>query len=232
MQTRSLARWDDRKRGEQRLDAFRYGGLLFSGYAQRTGTDHILQHKRARLYLAASLGSERANDEKALFKELARISGESSIGLQRTCELPKTPTFLPYLLKFDDETPQGLLERALKLRRTGAIEEYWAWRRAVLDEIDKGRTSEKWKKEISQIAAAIRKELKADKECNVTVSLSVSSVGPEAGIEKEINLAETLGWLLRNLPGHRYRKLLMRMIIAQREYTRIDKHLNKLWRGR
>jgi len=226
--------WRDETRGsenEQRLDAFRYGGLLFSGYSQLTGADHILQHKRARLYLAASLGSNRANDEEALFQELARISGESGNGLQPLCELPQTPTFLPYLLKFDDESPEELLNRALALRNKSFVKEYRGWRQAIASDLDKGRVSVKWEKEINQIAAAIRKELKADKQCNVTLSLSYSGIVPEAQIEKELNLAETLGWFLRQLPGRRYRKLLMRMVIAQREYTRVDKHLNKLWRA-
>jgi len=44
--------WRSEKTGDNQqrvLDAFRYGGILFSGYAQRTGTEHILQPKRARL---------------------------------------------------------------------------------------------------------------------------------------------------------------------------------------
>src|SRR5690242_15192435 len=102
---------------ERVLDAFRYGGILFSGYAQRTGSDHILQPKRARLYLATSLGTDRADDEKALFAELTRIASETPEGVQRTGDLPATPTFLPYLLKHDDKTPRELLKRALKLRK-------------------------------------------------------------------------------------------------------------------
>jgi hypothetical protein len=70
------------------FDAFRFGGILFSGYAQRTGADHILQPKRARLYLAASLGVGRADDEKALFAELTRLSNEVPTGVQRTGDLP------------------------------------------------------------------------------------------------------------------------------------------------
>src|SRR5947199_3438000 len=85
--------WRDGAEGtedERRLDSFRYGGLLFSGYSQRTGADHLLQPKRARLYLASALCSERANDEKALFRELARIARETPAGLERSCELPDT----------------------------------------------------------------------------------------------------------------------------------------------
>ena len=65
----------------------------------------------------------------------------------------------------------------------------------------------------------------------LTMSLTVSGIVPEVGIEKEINVAEKIGWLFRQLRGHRYRKPLMRMIIAQREYVRIDNHVKQLWRA-
>ena len=223
------------------LEAFQFGGILFSGYAQRTGADHILQPKRARLYLAASLGSQRADDEKALFAELTKLSNEESSGVQRTGDLPAMPTFLPYLLKFDDNTPQDLLKRALKLRGTGVVKEYRDWRKEVVDDIEKGRVPTKLRKEIARIAAAIARELKVENDNETKISakvgakvaavgpLPVPEVGGEVGLEKQWNLSETLGWFLRNLPGHRYRKLLMRLVIAQREYIHIDKHLYKIW---
>src|SRR6266545_4413664 len=122
--------------GDQRvLDAFRYGGILFSGYAQRTGSDHILQPKRARLYLATSLGTDRADDEKVLFSELTRIASETPEGIQRTGDLPATPTFLPHLLKHDDRTPDALLKRALRLRKSSIVGEYRHWRKDVLNDI-------------------------------------------------------------------------------------------------
>ena len=227
--------------GKRVLDAFQFGGILFSGYAQRTGADHILQPKRARLYLAASLGSQRADDEKALFAELTKLSNEESSGVQRTGDLPAMPTFLPYLLNFDDKTPQDLLKRALKLRKTGVVKEYRDWRKEVVDDIEKGRVPTKLRKEIARIAAAIARELKVENgdetKISAKVGAKVAAVGPlpvpevggEVGLEKQWNLSETLGWFLRNLPGHRYRKLLMRLVIAQREYIHIDKHLYKVW---
>jgi hypothetical protein len=223
------------------LDAFRYGGLLFSGYAQRTGSDHLLQPKRARLYLATALGADSADDEKALFAQLTTIANETPEGVQRTGDLPATPTFLPYLLKRDDNTPREFLQRALKLRRSNMVNEYRAWRKKALDDIEKGRPNKKeWQKEIAKIAAAINRELRVNADNGPTVNARVGAklvplspipIVPDVGIalEQKINLGATLGWLLPNLPGHRYRKLLMRLIVAQREYTHIDRHLKILW---
>jgi hypothetical protein len=212
-------------------------GRLNAYYAQRTGSDHILQPKRARLYIAASIGANRADDEKALFSELSRIAGETTEGAQRTIDLPATPTFLPYLLKHDDKTPRELLKRALKLRRSSIVGEYRHWRKAIMDDIDKGRMLTKRRKEIAELAAALARELRVETDSGTKVSAKIGvkvaavvpEFGAEIGIEKEWNLGIALGWLLRNIPGHQYRKLLMRLIIAQREYSHIDRHLRKLW---
>ena len=231
--------WRGEKAGdtqERVLDTFRYGGLLFTGYAQRTGSDHLLQPKRARLYLATSLGADRLDDEKALFAELMKLANEAPEGVQRTGDLPAAPTFLPYLLRFDDGTPLKLLRRALRLRKSGVIGEYRGWRQNVIEEIDRGRALTKSRKEISRIAGAIARELKVEDssiKVNAKVGAKVSAIGPEVGaelgVEKEVNLAATLGWILRNVPGYRYRKLLMRMVIAQREYWHVDRHLKSVW---
>jgi hypothetical protein len=232
--------WRHEKTGDSRrrvLDAFRYGGILFSGYAQRTGADHILQPKRARLYLAMSLGAERAGDEKALFAELDKLSNEAPEGVQRTGDLPAAPTFLPYLLKCDDKTPRELLKRALKLRGAGMVKDYREWRKEVFEEIDKGRAPTRHRKQIAQIAAAIARELKVEGDSGIKVSAKIGAkvsaigpeIGPELGFEKELKPYVLREWFLRNIPGRRYRKLLMRLVIAKREYWHIDRHLQRVW---
>jgi hypothetical protein len=224
------------------LDAFRYGGILFSGYAQRTGSDHVLQPKRARLYLALSLGGHQANDEKVLLAELTKIANEAPEGVQRLGDLPAAPTFLPYLLTFNDKTPLELLNRALSLKKSAAVLEYRRWRQDVMESIDKGRVPNELQKEIARIAAAIRRELRVDNsstKVSAKMTAKIALVGPlpvpeagaEVGVEKELNLAEGLGWFLRNIPGHRYRKLLMRMVMAQREYWHIENQLRTIWRA-
>jgi hypothetical protein len=106
-----------------------------------------------------------------------------------------------------------------------------------MDDIDKGRMLTKRRKEIAELAAALARELRVETDSGTKVSakigIKVAAVvpefGAEIGIEKEWNFGVALGWLLRNIPGHQYRKLLMRLIIAQREYSHIDRHLRKLW---
>lgn len=171
------------------LDAFRYGGILFSGYAQRTGSDHMLQPKRARLNLASSMGANRADDEKALFSEFTRIASKTPEGAQRTGDLPATPTFLPYLLKHDDKTPRELLKRALHLRKSNMVDEYRHWRKGVMADIDRGRVLTKWRKEISGLAEKIAREVGTEGGTKVSAKIGakVTAIGPEVGVEKEWN---------------------------------------------
>jgi hypothetical protein len=106
-----------------------------------------------------------------------------------------------------------------------------------LDDIDKGRTLTKRRKEVAQLAAALARELRVETEGATKVSAKIGAkvaaigpeVGAELGMEKEWDIGATLGWVLRNIPGRRYRKLLMRLIIAQREYDHIDRHLKSLY---
>jgi hypothetical protein len=236
--------WRNEKTGtskERVLDAFRYGGLLFSGYAQRTGADHIVQPKRSRLYLAASLGAKRANDEQALFAELTRLANSAPEGIQPTADLPSAPTFLPYLLNADDKTPRALLTRALKLRKSGAVADYRSWRRKVNQNLKRGKVPNRLQRELRQITADVIHEIGAEVGSATKVSAKmtgkISFVGPvpvpeiggEIGAEKELNPGFGLGWVLRNLPGYRYRKLLLLLVMAQREYWHLDSYLKGMW---
>jgi hypothetical protein len=237
--------WRDEKTGaggERVLDAFRYGGLLFSGYAQRTGADHVVQPKRSTLYLATSFGAQRANDEKALFAELTRLANSAPEGIQPTADLPPVPTFLPYLLNAGDETPRALLARALKLRKSGAVADYGSWwRREVDQNLKRGKVPNRLQKELHQITAEVIREIGTEASYATKVSAKVAGkvslvglvpvpeIGGEVGAEKELNPGFGLGWVLRNLPGHRYRKLLLRLVMAQREYWHLDTYLKNMW---
>lgn len=216
------------------LDAFQYGGLLFSAYARRIGADHILQPRRARLYLAASLCS-RSNSEEELFAELTKRLNQGHGEQQELLDMPETPTFLPMLLKHDDSSPRELIERALKLRNSSTVKDYRKWKAAAMEEIEKGRLSVGLQREVAAIAAAAMRELKVDPDDSGAVKVKISGKilpVPELGVEAEVetaNAASSLSWLLGYLPGRRYRKLLLRMVVAANEYRHIDRHLQQLW---
>jgi hypothetical protein len=209
--------------------------LLFGGYAKRVGGQHLIQPKRARLYAAAAL-RDQLDDEELMFRRLERLPGEAPDDVEDAHAFPELPSFLPYLLLSDPDGPAQLFDRALKLRSSPAVAEYRKWHAELAKSISLGRRARKEAAEVSQIWEAVEKELQPRGErIRFTWSVEALFLGipvPKARIEGEVEPRRFYAWTLRNLPGHRYQKLMMRMKAAHEEYARVDVHLRRLWRGR
>ena len=77
---------------EQRLAAYILGGLIFGAYAQLAGTDHLMQPKRSRLFLALTLKQNTARGaEDYLFTKLGELSGRPTADIPYTPHLFSTP---------------------------------------------------------------------------------------------------------------------------------------------
>jgi hypothetical protein len=221
---------------EEALNAFLFGGLLFNEYAQQTGGKYLIQPRRSRLELAVALPAEfvearafKQEMEESLFASLKKIVEEPIDGIQRTIEMPSTPTFLPYLLTFDDPTPRDLLRRALKLRKDSLVDEYRHWWRETDRELDQGRIGVDRDKEIQRIAAAIRRRIDPADDATIKLKAEWKNLVVAVDVEAEVYYQRIWGWINRQLPGRRYRKLLMRLIIAEHEYVAIEHHIRRLW---
>jgi hypothetical protein len=88
---------------------------------------------------------------------------------------------------------------------------------------------------VSQIWEDVEKELQPRGE-NIRFAWSVETLFLgipvlKAKIEGGAEPRRLYAWTLRNLPGHRYQKLMMRMKAAHEEYARVDVHLRRLWTG-
>jgi hypothetical protein len=91
----------------------------------------VIQPKRSRLFLAASLNKPSNYEfEEELFSEL-KLRASSSV-----TELSWRPTFFPYLLT-KAENPKSLLSHAFKLRNSGEVNDYRKWLRAAKTQWDK-----------------------------------------------------------------------------------------------
>jgi hypothetical protein len=213
---------------------FLYGGLLFSAYAQTTGAAHLLQPKRSRLYLAASLDAPSASYdyERELFDELTRIARQTE-GLQEgLIKVDAFPSFLPFLLSRAPASPDQLLRSALSLRGSGAVSDYRSWRRQLIDDWrDEGKIDRANEKKIREITRAVRRELGLPEEMSLDVGLSVGLTGVGIKADRALPVGRLWGWVLRQLPGRRYTKLLTRMHLAAREYRHLDRHLLTLWKN-
>src|SRR5260370_23668661 len=165
------------------LSAFILNGLLFSAYAQQTGSEHVIQPKRSRLLLSIALAADEQAQtqgalESALFARLKDIANEAPDGILRTVEMPGTPTFLPYLLTFGDETPEQLLQRALKLRHETIVQEYRDWWQRTVLEWNQGKRNIERSREVEKLADAIQRRTKL-KEDSIQLPLSLTNVQAE-----------------------------------------------------
>jgi hypothetical protein len=231
--TPHLPGWEDAAESDRVLASFLYGGLLFGGYAKRIGGQHLIQPKRARLYAAAALRDPL--DDEELFRRLERLPGEAPDDVEDAQAFPELPSFLPYLLLSDPDRPAQLLERALQLRSSPAVAEYREWHDELSDSISLGRRAREKAAEVSQIWEDVEKELQPRGE-NIRFAWSVETLFLgipvlKAKIEGGAGPRRLYAWTLRNLPGHRYQKLMMRMKAAHEEYARVDVHLRRLWTG-
>jgi hypothetical protein len=218
--------------GDALVNSFLYVGLLFAGYAQELQGIHVVPPTLSKLQLAAALGGVDGAplDERLLWRDF--LAGWNAVpeGQERTLQLDR-PSFLPYLLTFDDPSPAHLVDRALHLRDDAAVQEYRAWLREVCEELDKGRLSLEKRKDTQRVAGAFARQLAHRRdELSANVGVQVSVIGiPTASVETEIDFARLRDWLLASRPGKRYQKLLLKLAVAQESYIAIDRHLELLW---
>jgi hypothetical protein len=232
--TPTLHGWEEADPEDSVLAAFLYGGLLFGGYAKRIGGQHLIQPRRARLYAAAAL-RDIVEDDETLFSRLERLPGEAPDDVDSADTFPPLPSFLPYLLLADPSGPDELLRRALKLRDSPPVVEYRAWRNELAESLALGRRARKKQAEVEQIWTDVERELQPRGEkLKFKWSFEALFLGipvPRAKVEGEADAGRLYAWTLRNLPGHRYQKLLMRMKAAHDEYVRVNAHLRRLWQA-
>jgi hypothetical protein len=215
---------------ERQLGGYILAGLIFGGYAQLAGADHLMQPKRSRLFLATPLRAYGPrSEEDHLFDTLNQLPA------LKTAEIPFTPTFFPMLLH-QSSNPRQLLAVALQLRNTSEVREYREWLQNVLDDFgSNGRISVKVTQEVNAILQAVRRRSEAFKFPNIEFKTTVSGLVGTAEAELSVDLAELAasawGWFVEQLPGRRYRKLLSRAIVLENEYVDLRRRAETVWRS-
>lgn len=220
---------------EKNLARYFLGGLIFGAYAQILGGEHVVQPKRSRLFLAASFNKPADQKfEEELFGEL-KSRGRSSV-----TELPWRPTFFPYLLSVS-EAPEALLTCAMKLRQSNEVREYRDWMQAAVTNWERDGHLGRVKKEMRMIIAAIDQRLTGNLpvpkvEIKVDVADVVALGAGLPNIPGQVDFAPTLsalwGWFFENLPGRRYRKLLIRAMASDYAYVQIENRIKSVWEAR
>lgn len=216
---------------ERNLARFFVGGLIFGGYAQQLESEHVLQPKRSRLFLAAALRAKSTDYklEKKLFGELKAKANT------RCGDLPWFPTFFPYLLS-KAKTPNDLLREAVALRHTSGVAEYRSWLKEVIDDWTLyGKINDAKVKDVHAIAQDIDRRIGAVSwapkiDLKVTMANVVAMKLP-GSIDFTPTAKALWGWFLPSLPGKRYRKLLSRAIVEDQRYDDLVRCVKTVWRA-
>jgi hypothetical protein len=239
---------------------FLMGGLIFGSYAAAIRGDHLLQTKRARLFMELTIAPEARpqwgwKKEGELFAELDKMALQDPdvIGLR---DRPLPPTVLTLLIE-GSKNSRDLLDRAMTMRQEDEWKDYRRWYarlrkawadghhdasaeddvRRVTEEIGKRLARQLNKGEpvpLTQKEIAIRgdpEEIKIKGKAGVNVGLVKAEV--EIDNLQRIRLPEPLRkWYVDTFVMRDHRKLLMRMALAQQGYEKLSFGLRNLWEGR
>jgi hypothetical protein len=212
------------------------GCLIFSGFAQKLGGDHVFPPDWSRLYAATALPEtedEAKLTEEALFRRLAKVGNTNQLGIGRTVQFDQ-PTFLPYLLERDDTaTPEALFRRAIDLREDDDVQQYIQFRQTVRQEAEERGRAETFLREIDELVRVAERVMnKTPRRWPVKMGVSVSlpeGVSGSAEPGKELELFRPYDWSMRQLPTNRYRKLLLRLVISQQRTSQLKNLVKKRW---
>lgn len=212
---------------DRRLGRFLLGGLIFGEYADHMKSEHWLQPKRARLFVQA-LTSGRApdrQDEEQLFAWLAQKYQLPALSCWQ-------PTFLHYILE-QAKSLRDIPRIVDKLRRSGPVVDYRAWRAEVLNEWrTKGGVNEKSLKTIERLKHALTTTgggLAAAGDAAVAWVETAAKQSPESAAKAVQKSIPLLSWMLDALPGRRHVKLLANSLHARDRYPHIERSVMHLW---
>jgi hypothetical protein len=191
--------------GDKLLATFLLGGLIFGGYAQISGSDHVLQPTRSKLLLELTEADDASvwvtGQEVKLFSRLNAIVDVDPRLSSRDLRLP--PSILPFLLRQQPRSPQELLMTAIGLREQDKdFGAYRDWYRGLREAWKMGAHNEQCEKAIVDVTKelAIRYPLGEDphyapaiwsREIGLKAKVGAEA-GFEVGIEQEIGDGEKL----------------------------------------
>jgi hypothetical protein len=227
---------------------FLMGGLIFGSYAAAIRGDHLLQSKRARLFMELTIKPDQRTQwgwekESELFAELDKIALRDPHIATRDRPLP--PTVLTLLVE-NAKSPRDLLDQALRLREEDEWKQYRAWYARLRKAWDDGSHDPEAELDVLRATEEIGKRLAQrrnepvplrEKEVAFKFKLGVDLGGvkaeAEAGNLEQMRLPDYLrNWFVDTFRMRSHRKLLMRMSLEQQRYANLTLGLRNVWEGR
>jgi hypothetical protein len=215
------------------LPRFLYGGLVFTAFAQMSGAAHLLQPKRNELFQSLALAVP-PDQERELFEELNRRIKAAPEFQEIPAELVSWPPCLPYLLSRNPTSPTELLQEAFELRKTKEAADYRGLRHKIFRNwTDKGLIDPTHEKDMKRFVLEFHKALKVAQkvpvEAGAEFKIEATGVGITPTVKLDAPIGAIWGWILANIPGRRYLKLLLRLSRAAYSYPHFDRHLLTIW---
>ncbi len=215
---------------DRQMGRFLVGGMIFGHYADLMKSEHWLQPNRARLFVRATTGGAAPNteDEKQLFEWLARQYGLPALSTWQ-------PTFFHHILE-SAKTLGQIPGAIMKLRNSGAVGDYRAWRAQALHEWrTAGGLSEDTARTIERLKTALSRQapgLAAAGDAGVALVESAVKPGLANVAKAAVKTAPLLGWALdRYMPGRRHVKLLADSLHTRDRYPHVERAVRSLWAG-
>jgi hypothetical protein len=221
---------------------FLLGGLIFGAYAAASQTDHVMQSKRSRLFVALSAPlnenvSWRYEKEQQLFERLHQACLTSQH--VHVKEYATAPSVLPYLMSSAPRptNPRELLDKALEFRMQSGGKKYREWFSNLREQWSMGINDPQAQVDVENV----RKELLQQYSMAPSQSLIVrydigfdlkpAGIGPGVVVKDlPLELPEWLRrWFVENVRLTRHGKVLLRLSIAQRNYENLVMGLRSLW---
>lgn len=222
-----------------RVAQFLLGGLIFGAYAAKSGTDHLIQSNRSRLFVALSAPTNerqqwRAEHEQKLFASLraACLTGEHV----RVEDYPLAPSVVPYLLsKTKPANPRELFEKAIEFReREGKA--YRKWFQALREAWSRGQAGgAEARTEVERVRRELEGQYKIDSSkpsatrVDVDFDIKPGGIGPGVTLKDLALPAWVRGWLPEDQNLKPHGKVLLRLSTAQRDYEDLVFGLKRLW---
>ncbi len=217
---------------EQRVAAtFVTGGIIFGGYAQAAGVDHLLQSKRSRLFAQLAVAeTDRSlwayEREEELFAKLRR-SADDDQGFD-THDYTLPPSVLTMLM-FDRDPPTSpaeLFEKTRELRESDLGAAYRQWHTELRGAWARGEPHDEADAVVEQVAVELERRF------------GRTPTGPLSGVNLEAHDAPAAApgpstrlrnWFVERVRLRGHRKLLLRMSLPQVTLEELTGRLRHIW---
>jgi hypothetical protein len=236
-------------KAEEDAAGFILGGLIFGAYADASGSDHLLQNKRAQMFVAlvgaAPAPTPGVARERRLFAALNQATNQDERFKVEQERAP--PTVLHHLLAQGVDNTRQLLDETLLLRDSAAGRGYRKWHGKLRKAWRGGRHDQAAEAELEAVTVELERRLsgkptvltrltvKGTAKASVKGDVGIAKAGVEVGVTAERDKIDVVfperlrNWWIDNVRFARHQKLLLEMSFDRRSFDDLALGLRTVW---